>query len=210
MDERARLLPGVEGVNAPLYLWFLNYGLCWVSLSNPLLWSLGGKIIRNIVFVKKNIKYRIFFMKTLGQRLLYSIKKSGLTQKHVANVLNIPETTLSGIVNDRADPGCYKIKQVADYLGVDLHWLLTGKDYVKDVYANNFSTDISGNNVKTGHINISGDNNIIHERRSDYRGEMMGELIHKCQQLSLEHRVSVSKVIDTYLDIQKKMEESEK
>jgi len=52
MDERARLLPGMEGVNAPLYLWFLNFCLCWVSLSNPLLWSLGGKIIKKSEFVK--------------------------------------------------------------------------------------------------------------------------------------------------------------
>ncbi len=65
-------------------------------------------------------------MDTLGQRLSYLLKKKKIKARTLAKGVGLPETTISNILHDKFEPGVYKIKKIAEYLGADLHWLITG------------------------------------------------------------------------------------
>jgi transcriptional regulator with XRE-family HTH domain len=144
-------------------------------------------------------------MSQLGERIKEILNSAHISQKKMAHDLGIPEATISAIIKAKAEPGVFKIKIIADYLGVDLNWLITGKSYDQRIKnGHNQSTSIYGKNIRDAHISIVGDRNIIYERRKDYRQDRMAEIIEKCIQLSEANRDAVIKIIDVYLDINKK------
>ncbi len=66
-------------------------------------------------------------MKTIGNRLRYLLNKHNMRAVDLSRQLRLPLSTISNILNDRYEPGVYKIQQLAQFFNVDLNWLITGK-----------------------------------------------------------------------------------
>lgn len=62
-----------------------------------------------------------------SQRLVETIRKRGLSRYRIAQDTKITEATLSNYCNGKVNPSPSIVKQLADYLGVDYTWLLTGE-----------------------------------------------------------------------------------
>ncbi|MDR3061226.1 MAG: helix-turn-helix domain-containing protein [Dysgonamonadaceae bacterium] len=62
-----------------------------------------------------------------SQRLVETIRKRGLSRYKIAQDTKITEATLSNYSNGKVNPSPSIVKQLADYLGVDYNWLLTGE-----------------------------------------------------------------------------------
>ena len=149
-------------------------------------------------------------MNKIGDRIKESLKRASIKQKQLAIALRIPEQTISAIIKNRAEPGVYKIEMIANYLGIDLNWLITGKHLEERRKEYKQNIKISGKDIRTGNINIVGEGNIVYERRKDYKAEKMSEIIKKCRKLSPSSRDAVIKIIEVYLDIDNKTKDGSK
>ncbi len=69
-------------------------------------------------------------METLGERIQFLLKKNGLRARDLARGVNLPETTISNIINNKFEPGVNKIRKIGEFFDVDLHWLITGHIYL--------------------------------------------------------------------------------
>ncbi|MCT4542819.1 MAG: helix-turn-helix domain-containing protein [Vallitalea sp.] len=61
---------------------------------------------------------------TLGERIKYLRNERGLYQRDLANVLDIAVTTISGYERDDRRPNPETLKQIADFFGVTVDYLL--------------------------------------------------------------------------------------
>lgn len=68
-------------------------------------------------------------MQTIGARIKKILKENRQTQKELSHATGIPESTFSDIIKGKKDPGLSKIDLIADFLKVDLHWLITGQTF---------------------------------------------------------------------------------
>ena len=73
-------------------------------------------------------------MATFGERLKIIMRERGITQKQLAQVLGTSHSLISEYIHNKKEPSIFKAVMIADFLGVDLHWLITGK------YQNNGKT----------------------------------------------------------------------
>ncbi len=62
-----------------------------------------------------------------AKRLVEIIDKRKLTRYKIAQDTKITEATLSNYCNGKGKPSPSIVKQLADYLNVNYHWLLTGE-----------------------------------------------------------------------------------
>lgn len=62
----------------------------------------------------------------MGQRLRLAIDRAGLMQRQVADTMNVSERSVRNWVADRHRPEPGQLLRLADVLGVDPGWLLTG------------------------------------------------------------------------------------
>ncbi len=65
---------------------------------------------------------------TIGSRVRAILKERDLTQKEVANKIGMPADALSRALNGVRGFGSLEIVQLADELGVEVYWLITGKE----------------------------------------------------------------------------------
>lgn len=72
---------------------------------------------------------------TLGQRVKMMRKKLGITQNDVKNHLNIGQSTLSSIENDKFMPSSETLLELSKLFNVSPSWLLTGKNDEKRKYS---------------------------------------------------------------------------
>ena len=70
-------------------------------------------------------------MKRIGERIKKVLKENRQTQKELSQATGIPESTLSNIIKEKKEPGIFKINLIADFLQVDLHWLITGQTFAE-------------------------------------------------------------------------------
>ncbi len=120
--------------------------------------------------------------------------------------------TISDIVNDRIEnPGVYNIRQIADFLNVDLYWLITGKMKKTEPVKINIKTgdnsqvsSISSteiNHIKGKEIIIG---NIIDLAKNQSKGlkitKTSQELIELILQLTPKQQKVVKQLIVTFLD----------
>ncbi len=146
----------------------------------------------------------------IGERIKNLLKARHLKQKQLAIGAGVSEATMSDILKSKHDPGVHTIRRIAEYLDVDLNWLITGKYLEERRAETNQSVKISGKDIHTEHIHIIGNGNILYERRADYKPEKMAEIIEKCLSLSPASRDAVIKIIEVYLDIDEKSEKKKK
>ena len=65
---------------------------------------------------------------TVGERVLALIKERGMTQKEVSIRTGIPQSTISDWRSKKINPGSEKILILAEVLGVDPAYLLSGSE----------------------------------------------------------------------------------
>lgn len=68
-------------------------------------------------------------MKIFGERVKTLLKDVGLTQKALADALNLQPTTLCEWLNDHNEPPMQAIVDIAVYLDVSTDYLLGLKEY---------------------------------------------------------------------------------
>lgn len=112
----------------------------------------------------------------------------------------LPRSTVVSIVQDLTpDPGVNKIRAIAEFLGIDLNYLITGKSLENLAQEKEgIVTNIKDSKIQKLYVTI-GDNNIVGERRADYRISGMKDLIQKLIKLSPEYREIVSLFVDALL-----------
>lgn len=73
-------------------------------------------------------------MKNVGARIKQILKANKQTQKELSQATGIPESTLSDILREKKEPGVDKMRLIAEFLKVDLHWLVEGKSFRETDY----------------------------------------------------------------------------
>lgn len=68
-------------------------------------------------------------MKIFGERVKTLLKDAGLTQRALADALNLQPTTLCEWLNDHNEPPMQAIVDIAVYLDVSTDYLLGLKEY---------------------------------------------------------------------------------
>ena len=68
-------------------------------------------------------------MTKIGKRIKDVLTEKGLRQIHLAEGTGIPKSTLSEIINGKKKTSVENMQLVADFLDVDLHWLVKGDAY---------------------------------------------------------------------------------
>ena len=66
--------------------------------------------------------------KTVGQRIKYLRKQSGITQKKLAETLYVSESTVSGWERDRAEPSIFFIVKLNTLFQTSLNYLIIGNE----------------------------------------------------------------------------------
>lgn len=63
-------------------------------------------------------------MKTLGDRIRYSLEIRDMKQKELAKLIGLSEVTLSRYVNNEREPRVKSIVAICKALGISADWLL--------------------------------------------------------------------------------------
>ncbi|QUH29624.1 helix-turn-helix transcriptional regulator [Vallitalea guaymasensis] len=79
---------------------------------------------------------------TLGEKIKYLRNERGLYQRDLANALNIAVTTISGYERDDRRPNPETLKQIADFFGVTIDYLVGGKESSVDYLEEEFPEGI--------------------------------------------------------------------
>jgi transcriptional regulator with XRE-family HTH domain len=67
-------------------------------------------------------------LKSFGERLSYLRNKKGLSQEELAKTLKIAKSTLGMYEIDKREPNHEMTAKIADFFGVNVGWLTTGKE----------------------------------------------------------------------------------
>lgn len=73
-------------------------------------------------------------MIAIGQRIKQLLDEKKLSQKEMAEGTGIPGSTLSELIQGKKEPGISKARRIAEYLNVDLHWLVVGEPFSRGSY----------------------------------------------------------------------------
>lgn len=68
-------------------------------------------------------------MRIFGERVKQTLKEQGITQKKLAQTLNVQPSTLCEWLNDNNEPSMQTIVDIAKILGVSTDFLLGVKEY---------------------------------------------------------------------------------
>lgn len=139
-------------------------------------------------------------MDTIGSRIRIIMEKRGLRISDLVRGTGLPRQTIVNIIKDISpDPSVNKVRAIAEFLGIDLNYLITGKSLENLAQEKEgIVTNIKDSKIQKLYVTI-GDNNIVGERRADYRIPGMRGLIQKLIKLSPESREIVSLFVDALL-----------
>ncbi len=68
-------------------------------------------------------------MESFGERLKKILKIRRITQKDLAKITGLSQSTISFYIANKKSPSVINAKKIADSLNVDLNWLLSGEEY---------------------------------------------------------------------------------
>jgi len=142
-------------------------------------------------------------MATFGDRLKILLKERGITQKQLAKYLGTSHSLISEYISNKKEPGIYKAKLIADFLSVDLYWLITGKHQVPgkaprvSIQAGQNSVIQNINDVRGEYVVIGGVE--IPRRRTTDKIEGLPELIQNLTELTPEEREQVANLVKLLL-----------
>jgi transcriptional regulator with XRE-family HTH domain len=132
----------------------------------------------------------------LGDRIKSKLKEKKISQKILAELIDIPQSTLSEIIKNKYNPNVNTVKLIAHFLEVDLNWLITGIS----------AEDRAIEKLNEIIIKEESEDGIIKEREVQYGGIYIKILIKKIIKLRPQNREKIIELIDLYL----KKEEGEK
>lgn len=72
-------------------------------------------------------------MQTFGERLRFSIKKSGKSQKELSAIWRISEDSVGRYIKGDRQPKIDLLEEICNTLNVSVEWLVTGKDNAADL-----------------------------------------------------------------------------
>lgn len=149
-------------------------------------------------------------MDTLSKRIEYLLEKGFLTKKELARYLEIPLSTLLPIVAGKKKPELNVAILIAEYFGVSVDWLLTGRGHIKRHEEYNISSNellvnqTEGNKLKfdlSDSIKLpTGEK--IDERREDFRSPFIKEILGLIKKLSPDQRKKALKIIRLTFDLE--------
>lgn len=76
-------------------------------------------------------------METLGSRISYLRSKKGMSQEELAKYLKLAKSTLGMYETNKREPSFETISLIANFFGVSIDWLLTGKEISKNEFEEN-------------------------------------------------------------------------
>jgi transcriptional regulator with XRE-family HTH domain len=116
-------------------------------------------------------------MQTIGARVKKILKENRQTQKELSQITGIPESTLSDIIKEKKDPGLSKINLIAEFLGVDLHWLITGQNFRESAYwARKVAESVDSGEYSPEKKSVSNDEAELRERQEKYINKIIAIL----------------------------------
>lgn len=133
---------------------------------------------------------------TLGDRIRQLLKKHKLTQKQLAEMVDLPVNTIGHIIRDETDPGLNKIRIIAHYLDEDLNWIITGMS-LEERLMNRQIKDLilDSDDQTTKLVNLT---------------KSMGILVRKLQDLNPENMVIIHNIINLFIQMQYQTQEESK
>lgn len=126
-------------------------------------------------------------MQGIGARIKQILRENKQSQKELSRATGIPESTLSDIIKEKKEPGMDKVRLIAEFLEVDLNWLVKGEAFRESAaykggkIAEAVERAEYGTKPKTGRAGAG-------ERRQDYRLKFMSEIISILKTLEEEER----------------------
>lgn len=116
-------------------------------------------------------------MKDIGKRIKKILKENRQTQKELSQVTGIPESTLSDIIKEKKDPGISKVNLIADFLKVDLHWLITGQTFREAAqWAGKVAEALARGEYGTGKNAFGGEEGELSPQQEKYMNEIIAIL----------------------------------
>ena len=143
-------------------------------------------------------------MENFHIRLKKAIKQSGLSQKKISKLLNIPEITIGRITRGEVEPGIFKVAAIAQLLNVSLDWLITGIEPQKKEESIKFHLHhLKGGTYK----NIVNTGVLVNEPTKEFNVNLptditdneIAVLLYKYSKLSRKNRQMIQKILDLYL-----------
>ena len=145
-------------------------------------------------------------METISKRIQYLLEKGFLTKKELAKYLEIPLNNLLLVIDGEEDPELNMAILIAEYFGVSIDWLLTGRGHIERHQEYNRSSDkvISNHTIKfdlSDSIKLPSGKN-IDERREVFRSPFIKEILNSIKKLSPDQRKKALKIIRLTFDLE--------
>ena len=128
-------------------------------------------------------------MQGIGARIKQILRENKQTQKELSRATGIPESTLSDIIKEKKEPGTAKVRLIAEFLKVDLNWLVKGEAFRESAYkGGKIAEAVDRAEYGTRPPKTDEPGMEAGERRGDYRLKFMSEIISILKTLDEEER----------------------
>lgn len=149
-------------------------------------------------------------METISKRIQYLLEKGFLTKKELAKYLEISLSDLLPIIDGEKDPGLNVAILIAEYFGVSVDWLLTGRGHIKRHEEYNFSSNnLIPNPTQSRDIKFDLSDSIklptgekVDERREDFKSPYIKEILSLIKKLSPDKRKKALNIIRLTFDLE--------
>lgn len=128
-------------------------------------------------------------MQGIGARIKQILRENKQSQKELSQATGIPESTLSDIIKEKKETGMDKVRLIAEFLEVDLNWLVKGEAFRESAHTGGKISEAveraeyGAKPPKGGQRGTE-----ARERREDYRLKFMNEIISILKTLDEEER----------------------
>lgn len=149
-------------------------------------------------------------MDTISNRIQYLLNRDLLTLKELSKYLELSMSMLTAIVRDNQMPDLEVSILIAEYFGVSLDWLVTGRGHIERHEEYDYSPHILRKDKDlSGKIQIELNDSIelptgeiVDERREDFKSPYMKEILASIRELTPEQRAKALKIIKLTFDLE--------
>ena len=149
-------------------------------------------------------------MNTIANRIQYLLEKGFLTKKELAKYLEVPLNVLLPIIDGEKEPELHLAVLIAEYFGVSVDWLITGRGHIKRHEEYNFDSNILiTNSTQNSEIKFDLSDSIklptgekVDERREDFKSPYVKDILKLIKSLSPDQRKKVLKIIRLTFDLE--------
>jgi len=146
------------------------------------------------------------YLKTMGERIEHLLKREGMTQKILADLIKVSRNTMGRIIRNEHEPGVEKIRLIALNLKADLNWLITGQTFEQrresiHIHHINQKGNKGGASLHIGYKIALPPGRHIKEPQEIYLGEDILQLIQLIQKLTPAQRQKLLRLIQEIFEI---------